>query len=59
MNQGGDLVAHLIRQVDPMVPIRGGACDAGKAARAEPVAALYEQGRIRHAAPFPRARRRR
>ena len=51
VNQGGDLIAHMIRQVDPMVPIRTVHASRGKAARAEPVAALYEQGRIRHRAP--------
>ncbi len=53
VNQGGDLIAHLIRGVDPMVPIRTVHASKGKTARAEPVAALYEQGRIRHRAPFP------
>ena len=53
VNQGGDLIAHMIRQVDPMVPIRTVHASRGKAARAEPVAALYEQGRVRHRAPFP------
>lgn len=53
VNQGGDLIAHLIRQVDPMVPVTTVHATQGKAARAEPVAALYEQGRIRHRGPFP------
>ncbi len=53
VNQGGDLIAHLIRQVDPMVPVTAVRASRGKAARAEPVAALYEQGRVRHRAPFP------
>ena len=57
VNQGGDLIAHLLRQVDPMVPIRTVHATQGKSARAEPVAALYEQGRIRHRGPLPRARR--
>ncbi len=52
VNQGGDLVATLIRQIDPMVPFRGVRASRGKVARAEPVAALYEQGRISHRAPF-------
>jgi phage terminase large subunit-like protein len=50
VNQGGDLVAALVRQVDPMVPYRAVRASRGKAARAEPVAALYEQGRVTHAA---------
>jgi len=49
VNQGGDLVATILRQVDPMLPYRAVRAAKGKAARAEPVAALYEQGRIHHA----------
>jgi phage terminase large subunit-like protein len=40
VNQGGDLVERLVRMIDPLVPYRGGACDAVKMLRAEPVAAL-------------------
>ncbi|MCC6007598.1 MAG: DNA-packaging protein [Rhodobacteraceae bacterium] len=48
VNQGGDLVATLLRQIDPGLPFRGVRARRGKALRAEPVAALYEQGRVRH-----------
>jgi len=48
VNQGGDLVETLVRTIDPVVPYRGVRASKGKAARAEPVAALYEQGRIGH-----------
>jgi len=48
VNQGGDLVETVIRQVDPTVPYRAVHASRGKVARAEPVAALYEQGRVRH-----------
>ncbi|WP_245895671.1 DNA-packaging protein [Rhodovulum kholense] len=48
VNQGGDLVETVIRQLDPMVPFRAVRATRGKIARAEPVAALYEQGRVRH-----------
>ena len=48
VNQGGDLVETVIRQVDPLVPYRGVHASKGKVARAEPVAALYEQGRVKH-----------
>jgi len=48
VNQGGDLVEQVIRQIDPMVPLRKVHAARGKAARAEPVAALYEQGRVQH-----------
>ena len=54
VNQGGDLVEKLVRGVDPLVPFRAVRASRGKAARAEPVAALYEQGRVSHAAAFPR-----
>ncbi|MFC2967864.1 DNA-packaging protein [Acidimangrovimonas pyrenivorans] len=48
VNQGGDLVESVIRQVDPLVPYRAVRAARGKAARAEPVAAVYEQGRVAH-----------
>jgi len=48
VNQGGDLVETVVRQVDPLVSYRGVRASRGKVARAEPVAALYEQGRVRH-----------
>ena len=48
VNQGGDLVESVIRQVDPLVPFKALRAGRGKGLRAEPVAALYEQGRIRH-----------
>ena len=49
VNQGGDLVESVVRQIDPMVSYRGVRASRGKVARAEPVAALYEQGRVFHA----------
>ena len=48
VTQGGDMVAEVIRQVDPLVPVKTVHASRGKAARAEPVAALYEQGRVHH-----------
>ena len=48
VNQGGAMVETVVRQVAPMVPYRAVRAHVGKAARAEPVAALYEQGRVRH-----------
>ena len=47
-NQGGDMVAAVIRQIDPLVSLRLVRASRGKALRAEPVAALYEQGRVCH-----------
>ena len=48
VNQGGDLVEQVVRQVDPLVPFRAVRASRGKVARAEPVAALYEQDRVTH-----------
>lgn len=48
VNQGGDLVESVVRQIDPLVPFRSVHATKGKVARAEPVAALYEQGRVAH-----------
>jgi predicted phage terminase large subunit-like protein len=48
VNQGGDLVQAVIRQVDPLVSFKAVRASRGKTARAEPVAALYEQGRVHH-----------
>ncbi|MDF1791454.1 MAG: terminase family protein [Thalassobaculaceae bacterium] len=52
VNQGGDLVAATLRTVDPALPVRAVRATRGKRLRAEPVAALYEQGRVRHAGAF-------
>lgn len=48
VNQGGNLVAEVLRQVDPLVPVTAAHAVKGKGARAEPAAALYEQGRVAH-----------
>ncbi len=47
-NMGGAMVASVIRAVDPLCPIRMVTASRGKHLRAEPVAALYEQGRVAH-----------
>jgi predicted phage terminase large subunit-like protein len=47
-NYGGALVEHVIRTVDPSVSYKEVTASRGKVARAEPVAALYEQGRVSH-----------
>ena len=49
VNQGGDMVETVIRQIAPQIPFRAVRASRGKRLRAEPVAALYEQGRIHHA----------
>lgn len=52
VNQGGDMVTHTIRTVDNTVAIRTVSASRGKVIRAEPVAALYEQGRVHHLGMF-------
>jgi phage terminase large subunit-like protein len=47
-NQGGEMVRHTIETEDNTVPIRLVHASRGKFARAEPVSALYEQGRVKH-----------
>jgi phage terminase large subunit-like protein len=54
VNQGGDLVESVIRQENAMVPFRAVRASRGKVVRAEPVAALYEQGRVGHVAGLDR-----
>ena len=52
VNQGGDMVRAVIAQIDPSVPVREVRATRGKRLRAEPVAALYEQGLVRHVGAF-------
>jgi phage terminase large subunit-like protein len=52
-NQGGELVRVNINTVRKNMPIRIVHARHSKQARAEPVSALYEQGKVRHAKPFP------
>lgn len=52
-NNGGDMVEAVLRGADAALPVRLVHAARGKATRAEPVAALYEKGRIRHAGGFP------
>lgn len=54
VNQGGDMAKAVIAQVDACAPVAGVYASRGKRARAEPVAALYEQGRVRHVGAFPK-----
>ncbi|GLK69891.1 DNA-packaging protein [Ancylobacter dichloromethanicus] len=53
VNQGGEMVKTILAGIDPTVPVSEVRATRGKWLRAEPVAALYEQGRVRHAGPFP------
>jgi phage terminase large subunit-like protein len=52
-NFGGAMVEHVIRTVDRNVSYQEVTASRGKIVRAEPVASLYEQGRVRHAGAFP------
>ncbi len=52
-NAGGEMVEHTLRTVDPHVPYKGVHAKVGKYLRAEPVAALYEQGKVHHVGCFP------
>lgn len=52
-NQGGDMVASVLRAANAVLPIRTVHASRGKAARAEPVAALFESGRAVFAGMFP------
>jgi phage terminase large subunit-like protein len=54
VNQGGEMVAAIINGIDPGVPVKSVRATRGKWLRAEPVALLYEQGRVRHAAAMPK-----
>ncbi|RFC64548.1 ATP-binding protein [Fulvimarina endophytica] len=53
VNQGGDMVEAVLRTIAPDLPYRAVRATRGKWLRAEPVAALYEQGRVRHVGAFP------
>ena len=48
VNQGGDMVEAIIRQIDPNIPFKAVRATRGKAVRAEPVLALYETERVNH-----------
>lgn len=48
VNQGGALVETILRGIDPMVAYTPLRAEAGKSLRAEPIAALYERGRVHH-----------
>jgi phage terminase large subunit-like protein len=52
VNQGGDLVVTVLRQIDPNVAVRTVRATRGKWLRAEPIAALYAEGRVAHVGAF-------
>lgn len=51
-NNGGAMVTHTIRTVDRNAPVKPVWASLGKRTRAEPVSALYEQGRVFHVTHF-------
>lgn len=53
VNNGGDMVEHTIRTIDKQIPFKSVHATRGKQLRAEPVSALYEQGRVHHIGTFP------
>jgi phage terminase large subunit-like protein len=53
VNFGGNMVRAVIREADATVPVVTVRATRGKYVRAEPVAQLYEQGRVKHAGTFP------
>jgi phage terminase large subunit-like protein len=53
VNQGGDLVEANLRTLAPNVPYHSISAMRGKIVRAEPVASLYEQGRVHHVGILP------
>lgn len=53
VNQGGAMVDSVLRSVRPSIPLQTVRASKGKVTRAEPVAALYAQGRISHVGSLP------
>jgi phage terminase large subunit-like protein len=53
VNQGGDMVRAVLREIDPAAPVKTVHATRGKWLRAEPVAAMYAQGRVKHVDPPP------
>ena len=53
VNNGGDMVEHTVSTVDPKIPFEQVRATRGKYLRAEPISALYEQGKVHHVGVFP------
>src|SRR5690606_32684457 len=56
-NQGGDLLVQMFKSIDTFVPVKKVHASRGKYVRAEPVAALYAEGRVAHVGEFPELER--
>ena len=54
VNNGGEMIAEIIRQIDPAIPVKEVRATRGKFTRAEPISALYEQRRVHHVGSFPK-----
>lgn len=52
-NNGGDMVESVIRSVEKNAPFKAVHASRGKITRAEPISALYEQGKCHHVGSFP------
>lgn len=53
INYGGAMVQHTIQTARARTPYKSVSASRGKAIRAEPFSALYEQGKVRHVGEFP------
>lgn len=53
INNGGEMVTHTMHTYDSSLPVKTVHASRGKAKRAEPVSALYQQRRIHHVGMFP------
>ena len=51
VNMGGDMVSAVLKQIDATVPVKKVHATRGKWLRAEPVAAMYAQGKVKHVDP--------
>ena len=54
MNNGGEMIGATIRTLDKTVPFKPVHATRGKVMRAEPIATLYEQGRVHHVGSLPK-----
>ena len=54
VNNGGDMVGHTLRTILPSIPFTSVHASRGKRIRAEPIAALYEQGKVFHVGTLTR-----
>jgi phage terminase large subunit-like protein len=51
-NNGGEMVGSVLKAIDRSIPVKLVHASRGKIVRAEPISALYEQGRIHHVGRF-------